>query len=57
MIKRLVIKKHVFFVHLFEHLAFSVKGGVEVKLVKLNTHVILYIYDGFHYSCVMWPFL
>jgi hypothetical protein len=56
-IKRLVIKKKVFLVPVFEHLAFSVKSGVEVKLVKLNTHVILYIYDGFHYSCVMWPFL
>ncbi len=43
----------MFFVHVFEHLAFSMKSGVEVKVVKLKTHVILYIYDGFHYSFVM----
>jgi hypothetical protein len=56
-IKRLVNFKNVFFVHVFEHLVFNVKSGIEVKLVKLSTHVILYIYDGFRYSCVMWPFL
>ncbi len=34
---------------------YGVKGGVEIKLICLNTYVILCIYDNFHCSCAIKP--